>query len=906
MEITAEKPYTFYVTVVTDGGRYGLLFERKKAGEAKPQYGYFWLKEPEGLGPTPIIHDKCGDNCDGLERAEYHKEKPKKFARLYIQERIFREILNYAKAAGESGNIRTERLLTQDYTDDKRGYAQILHRFFYADPPYELAEFLDGLDIFTSYVLRKPEGKNCLVGMAEEFAVRSPYNLFQENNLDLLFTAEELLDTKHPPPAEWFRPGGPVISDFRDKRVYARKVIKVLKEKVLGNPVYLLEGDAATGKTVIARNLIYDLHEESHRNIYYFDIAPRRYFSETQLVREIKAVKDKSVIVVENIHLEPHKVQLTYQKIKHDPDRHILFTARPSYREFQDEFSLQKLTEVDTLTLEPFDEAKGIIDTFCSHPEIPDVVSKRRDEILGVAKNDYWLLAFALQGCSAKKGRGEPISWIRDEIIKYLRNLETCRDPHDDQYPGILLALSPLYKNEVLTAESYLTERLDFTKSALNDLTQRGEITKQRIPKVGFMYGLPHSSRADAYWEHGREYIKKELWEYDEFIYDYAISDVSNGLKAVMSTEKKTRKRVLAKLDAKKETMRVIEREQSTEAVYNWIEEAKFNIPIRKKLLEILAKKIYRNNDCFWAGCCIENIKKVSSDSAQKLCQMLTLDELLGKLSQTQNASDVISCVHSIFIANPQIGKRLLNLLRQKKVVVSLYPDDVYDVCRNIREIDTLTKDVVADLWKIIGFQELAEALFQKEDYYLVGCISDIFTSNRQAGQRLWRLMDRKKLANRLGLRKNLSESAGYIITITTANELAGKELCRLLNINRLGDRLSSNENIFNTGRFIVAVYNANKKKAKELCESLNYKKLAKHLNQAENIDISNTVVLILMICEASRKAWINLCRLMNMKALASKLKSMNDDFLITACIATIYMADKDAGCELYKFLGEE
>lgn len=90
-----------------------------------------------------------------------------------------------------------------------------------------------------------------------------------------LWTAQDLLEIDRPRPAEWFRKKGPIAADFVDKRVHRRTVIDNLRKQILANPVFMLQGEAATGKTVIVRSLLYELYNEGWRNLYYFDIGPR-------------------------------------------------------------------------------------------------------------------------------------------------------------------------------------------------------------------------------------------------------------------------------------------------------------------------------------------------------------------------------------------------------------------------------------------------------------------------------------------------------------------------------------------------------------------------------------------------------------------------------------------------------
>jgi len=738
MKGKAEKRYRFRVTVVTDGDRFGLLVERKKADEAKPVYGYFCLKEPEGLGPTPIVREKCGDNCHALERANYHHNKPKKYARFYIQERIFREILAYAKAAAESSNMKAERPLTQEYTDDDRGYPQILHRFFSADPPYELAEFLVASDIFTDCLLRKPDGKDYFVGMAEQFEVRSPNSLFPEENFDLLFTVEKVLRIERPPPARWFRDRGPMFSDFEQKKFYRREEVEVLKEKVFTNRFYLLEGKPATAKTVIVRTLMYELYKKGIRKVYYFDIAPKRHFNEVELIRDIRSTN--GIFIIENIHLESRKVQWICERFENDPDRHFLFTSGQPLEKIPSLKSME-FNDTNTMLLKQFKDAELLVNEYCSDSETPSVVRDKRQDILKVSKGDFWLLALALQGCADAKGKGEPISWIADKANEYLRNLETCKDPHDDQYPRILLALSPLYIKEVLTSEKYLDDKMGFTSAALNDLAERGEITRHKDANTNILYGLPHSSRASAFWEHGKEYMKqRNLRDYEYFIYDYAISGTPNGIEAVLSSSDKGHIPILTRLWTSGQLTEVIEAEDSIENINNALAMLNIEIdnqyiyrdtyPDLKKLLMCLSEKINRTNNLYSVSLMFTVVEILFGKSVfYKLWNTLNHDQLAYKMSITTKFLEAYNFLRFVKNIDGGIALAFCEFLDIDTLSSFLTTKgSAFEACLYISEILAANERRGMELWKLLNKEVLVQKLQEENGRFKkgIGAILDV------------------------------------------------------------------------------------------------------------------------------------------------------------------------------------
>lgn len=785
MKGKAEKRYRFHVIVVTDGDRFGLLVDRKKADEAKPVYGYFWLKEPEGLGPTPIVREKCGDNCHALERAKYHHNKPKKYARFYIQERIFREILAYAKAAAESSNMKAERPLTQEYNDDDRGYPQILHRFFSADPPYELAEFLVASDIFTDCLLRKPDGKDYFVGMAEQFEVRSPNSLFPEENFDLLFTVEKVLRIERPPPARWFRDRGPMFSDFEQKKFYRREEVDVLKEKVFTNRFYLLEGKPATAKTVIVRTLMYELYKKGIRKVYYFDIAPKRHFNEVELIRDIRSTN--GIFIIENIHLESRKIQWICERFANDPDRRFLLTWRKPDKEFQDPAS-KNLHEIDTLILEPFMNAKQLIDAYCSDPETPNVVGQKRQDILNISKKDFWLLACALQGCGDAQGQGEPLSWIANKINSRLVSLETCHDPHADQYPGIIVALSPLYKNEVLTDEKFL-KKLGFTRAALNGLVERGEITWQKDTNDNVFYSLHHSSLADAYWKYGKEYIEDEsLHDYEEFLYQYVISDVPNGLEAAVRTNDKTERRIQKRLIAEGKLIWLIKKTRSIVHISAWVAGVKLHgrrpaCINSRQMLRILARKMLACEnvvDVAAAACCFWLICLDGDDACKTLTHFLNSKKLANRLNKAADACVLEGWLRAIERSPNDWRSRFFDQLNLEKLAPRFVQvEDLADVSSCIFHLSQANRPKAEHLCELLARQELADRLSKVEPVYKgPEFITQFLLTNIAAASRLCRLLDLGTLAARL---KGSACASDWIFPVFVSNPAIGRELNRLV-----------------------------------------------------------------------------------------------------------------------------
>jgi hypothetical protein len=564
-----------------------------------------------------------------------------------------------------------------------------------------------------------------------------------EKDLYRLLTVEQVLDVKSPLPAQWFRESGPIYSDFQQKKFYRRPEVDTVKEKILANHFFLLEGKAATAKSVIVRTVMHELYEAGEQKIYYVDVARRRNFGEDQLIRSIRAVS--GLFVIENVHLETRKIQWIYERFANDPDRRFLFTWRRPDKEFQDPAAPRNLHEIDKLVLDPFTDAEQLVEAYCSDPKTPIIVRQKRQDILNTCKKDFWLLACALQGCGDAHGQGEPLSWVANKIRSRLVSLETCRDRHADRYPEIIVALSPLYKSEVLTYEKFL-RKLGFTRAALNGLVERGEITWQKDPNGNHFYGLHHSSLADAYWEFGKDYIENESFrKYEEFLHQYAISGMPNGLEAVIITTVNTRTRVFARLNKNAKFGSVIRNEQSMVALATWIEYLQPRELADADVLKILAEKITLRSDFDQTGRCLWLVYKINKVAAKNLWAYVRKKTLSQQLAKSP---------------------------------------DVLSAARFVWFVKSCDEDMAGELFWQTNRRFLAKMVEAKQNAYDMGTfLSSINVSNMTVAEEVCACLDLVKVASKLNNAQSRSSVIDFmdLVLFLDANGDITPKLCDLL-----------------------------------------------------------------------------------------------------------------------------
>lgn len=382
----------------------------------------------------------------------------------------------------------------------------------------------------------------------------------------LQFDTEKLSEKEKT--AAWFRSGGPNAADFRGGTVVEQsELLGKLNELVFNNKISILEGDGGTGKSVLVRNFAYKLIDSKYPQfIYHYSFKIDHPINDlNEFLGILKGID--GIVILEDIHLaSASDIHSIVNNVELKDGSHLLLTARPSYKEHQSKYYPEKLlnlpsicTKDKAVSWQDGDYSKCIdkvIDRYAerniSSFEWTDII---KASVKKVAGGDLWLLSYTLLGCT---GKGEAITWLKNRVIDDLREIEK----HSKCNPKIILALCPLYINEVLTAQSFLTQSLSFDRKEINELVRIGEVIEHDIDGEVF-YGLQHSSCARAYWEYGREYRNAlKLRDYKDFIYNYAISEVSNGLQASVEADKETHRELFNRFVSEGKLLKVFEKER--------------------------------------------------------------------------------------------------------------------------------------------------------------------------------------------------------------------------------------------------------------------------------------------------------------------------------------------------------
>jgi len=597
---------------------------------------------------------------------------------------------------------------------------------------------------------------------------------------------EEVLEIGVVREPKWFRKKGPVAVDFDDDRVYRREErLRELRAMVMNNAVSILEGVAATGKTVLALTFAYDLYKADEGPIYYFDCDKKRDFDESILVNEIRSTK--GIFILENAHLAPEKSQSIFSTCKHDDGKNILFTCRPTFKEYQYSRG-EDLTQITGLTLKPFEDVDKLIRKFSEHDCTPEIPAELQEQIKDVCADSLWLVSYALEGCAKTSGAGDASTWMEAGLKDDLNDLKNVKSA----FPEVLVALAPLYRNEVLTAEDYLTNKLGFDYDLLNELVQRGEITSQTTADGVVFYGLPHSGLANAYWEHGQVYKKRRgLPKYEVFVYEYAASNSGNALEAVLKAGEGARDYALERLCGAKMIPQIIRCEIEPSVITLFLEEYCSEMQ-RGEFLEVLTSRVENSQDMINAGWWVQCIYEAGHQ--RQFWKIIDQDRLADRLS---------SCI--------DIGHTA-------------------DFIGILRKIDN---KAARRLWSKMDLNKYAARITEwPRAWEWLECIRSTFYRDGKAGLKLWRLLDKDILAENLSRDSDVSSAMQSLSRIHLLNPDVSRELCERLDWEALADRIKVLHHIMLVNSTLSGLSYVDDSFASRLCEHMDLEALAVKISE--------------------------------------------------------------------------
>lgn len=299
----------------------------------------------------------------------------------------------------------------------------------------------------------------------------------------------------------------PYWIDFEKGYITKRREVDEGIAKLEKNKVHLIIGPPSSGKSVIIKNIGYELRKKK------YDVFIKELKTEELDIKDIieeisKIKKKKTLLIIDDIHLgltEDNKLKCDelLRRIG-EPKIEILLSGRDVIKEkieprtttsleilMQDEKTCTKINAIDAV--------EDILINFENKSDIK-IKEEQRGELRKQYGHDLWVLSLAL-------GLYDPCSIPTEkELLKKVKEFLMVEDYKWIHADDIILPISVFYYYEVPVAMSTLTETLGLNEENIRELIHFGEIGEKN-----WMLSLHHSSRAKFYLKTFREY--KELGE---------------------------------------------------------------------------------------------------------------------------------------------------------------------------------------------------------------------------------------------------------------------------------------------------------------------------------------------------------------------------------------------------------
>jgi hypothetical protein len=299
--------------------------------------------------------------------------------------------------------------------------------------------------------------------------------------------------------------------DFEKGYITKRREVDVVVAKLEKNKVHLVIGPPSSGKSVIIKNIGYELRKKK------YDVFVKELQLTTEeldikdIVEEISKIKKKkTLLIIDDVHLgltEDNKLKCNklLRQIGPEPKIKILLSGRDVIEEkigphtttpleilMQDEKTCTKINATDAV--------EDILINFENKSNIK-IKEEHRGELRKRYGHDLWVLSLAL-------GLYDPKCSIptEKELLKKIKELLTVDEYKWIHADDIILPISAFYCYEAPVAMRTLTKTLLLNEENIRELIHFGEIRENNR-----MLSLHHSSRAKLYLETFKEY--KELGE---------------------------------------------------------------------------------------------------------------------------------------------------------------------------------------------------------------------------------------------------------------------------------------------------------------------------------------------------------------------------------------------------------
>ena len=604
--------------------------------------------------------------------------------------------------------------------------------------------------------------------------------------------------------------------DFEEGFIVERREVNELIKKLENNGIQLVLGDPASGKSVILKNIGFNLAKKGH-SVYIIELKKwsadriESYFKEAQKIDD-----ERTVIIVDDAHLQLFKCEGLVRDFEKMRTKLIIGTREvKGLKESPKETSeFQKLAQTK---ISAIDATEKIICTFLNkkHGIIDEHRIQAVSEDLEEYKHDLWYLSWALETYDKDTdtvSKEEVYSAI-NECITNIRISEGKTISGGD----ILLPLSVFYRFEIPIEKRFLTKILEIDKSYIDDLIGISEIHEIKEKGRRTMLSLHHSSLASLYFETYQmtdlfpelgEDIKEKITEqskYDDWerglLYLYLKSEPKNLLDVLISLRRNW------PLDEEGELITII-----GELIEN------------NEIKDSIKKSIEKEKDILKVGKSVGIIAEASEEVALKL-----VDSVSSRIDKEEESWKIGECACDIAIASEEVALKL-----------------VYSVS-SITKIGNCVSDIAVSISEEMALKlvDSVSSRIEKEEelWNIEWCVSNIAIASEEVALKL---VD--SVSSRIDKEEDIEKIGDFVkefvdtIEYADASEQVLEEILKGINISILLSKIKNEEDIEKVGLCLGSIAGASTylqdfKVLEEIVEGMNIDILLSKIEKEEDVE---------------------------------------------------------------------
>ena len=294
--------------------------------------------------------------------------------------------------------------------------------------------------------------------------------------------------------------------DYEQGYIVERKEVSEIANKLDTDKVQLVLGKPASGKSVIIKNVGFNLANEN-KKIYIVELKKHQIEDVKLYFDAISEINDDNpMFIVDDAHLYPTECEKLIRDFKSGGKGKLIIGSRPTedilptHPKKTSEFQF-----LNKIEIQAEDVTEEMIRTFLKRKHnFGDDKIKNVTDNLQKYKNDLWQLSWALNAYNPAKDSVDD-----EEIYKNIKvsitEIET-KDKGTINAEDIFLPLSVFFRYEIPIERKFLEKHLGIKESIIDDLIRLQEIVETEEIRKPTMLSLHHSSIADLYFRTYQNY----------------------------------------------------------------------------------------------------------------------------------------------------------------------------------------------------------------------------------------------------------------------------------------------------------------------------------------------------------------------------------------------------------------